>query len=56
MEYCKKCVYPFVAVNLNIAEDGICLVAVKLLKKLKSYQQNFGQREKIDLKKSLMKH
>jgi N-acetyl sugar amidotransferase len=24
MNYCKKCVYPFAAVNLNIEEDGIC--------------------------------
>ena len=24
MQYCKKCVYPFVAVNLDIAEDGVC--------------------------------
>jgi N-acetyl sugar amidotransferase len=24
MEYCKKCVYPFVTVNLDIAADGIC--------------------------------
>mgnify|MGYP001406039563 CR=1 FL=1 len=24
MKYCKKCVYPFVAVNLDIPDDGIC--------------------------------
>ena len=24
MKYCKRCVYPFVAVNLDIPEDGIC--------------------------------
>lgn len=24
MQYCKKCVYPISAVNLSIAEDGIC--------------------------------
>ena len=24
MKYCKSCVYPFVTVNLNIAEDSIC--------------------------------
>ena len=24
MNYCKKCVYPINAVNLNIGEDGIC--------------------------------
>ena len=24
MKYCKKCVYPFVAVNLNLGDDEIC--------------------------------
>ena len=24
MKYCKKCVYPFATVNLDIADDGIC--------------------------------
>ena len=24
MRYCKRCVYPFVAVNLNIYEEGVC--------------------------------
>src|SRR3982751_6298302 len=24
MKYCKRCVYPFVAVNLNVDDDGIC--------------------------------
>ena len=24
MKYCKKCVYPFATVNLNIEDDGIC--------------------------------
>jgi N-acetyl sugar amidotransferase len=24
MQYCKSCVYPFAAVNLEVAEDGIC--------------------------------
>ena len=24
MKYCKKCVYPFVGVNLHISDDGIC--------------------------------
>ena len=23
MKYCKKCVYPFATVNLNISDDGI---------------------------------
>ena len=24
MKYCKKCVYPFVTVNLEISDDGVC--------------------------------
>ena len=24
MKYCKKCVYPFSAVNLHVEDDGIC--------------------------------
>ena len=24
MNYCKKCVYPFAAVNLNVDNDGVC--------------------------------
>lgn len=24
MNYCKKCVYPIIAVNLQINSDGIC--------------------------------
>jgi hypothetical protein len=24
MKYCKKCVYPIVAVNIEIEDDGIC--------------------------------
>ena len=24
MRYCKKCVYPFVAANLDIPDDGVC--------------------------------
>ena len=24
MIYCKKCVYPFSTVNLEISDDGIC--------------------------------
>ena len=24
MNYCKKCVYPSIAVNLHMSEDGIC--------------------------------
>ena len=24
MKYCKSCVYPFVTVNLEISEEGIC--------------------------------
>ena len=24
MKYCKKCVYPFVGVNLHFSDDGIC--------------------------------
>ena len=24
MNYCKKCVYPFATVNLNVDDDGVC--------------------------------
>lgn len=24
MQYCKKCVYPFVTVNLHVSDDGVC--------------------------------
>ena len=24
MQYCKKCVYPFVTVNLHVDDDGVC--------------------------------
>ena len=24
MQYCKRCVYPFIAVNLNTDAEGVC--------------------------------
>ena len=50
MEYCKKCVYPFVAVNLNIAEDGICS-SCKTFEKAEELSTEFWSKRKDRFKK-----
>ena len=50
MEYCKKCVYPFVAVNLNIAEDGICS-SCKTFEKAEKLSTEFWSKRKDRFKK-----
>ena len=44
MNYCKKCVYPFVGVNLHFDDDGICS-SCKMLTNLIIYQKNLGKRK-----------
>ncbi len=45
MQYCKKCVYPFVAVNLDIAEDGICS-SCKTFEKSEELSDDFWAKRK----------
>lgn len=58
MKYCKECVYPEIAVNINFDEDGIC-TSCKTFKKFKSLSKDhWRKREKrfeeiiLDIKKS----
>ncbi len=57
MKYCKECVYPEIAVNINFAEDGVC-TSCKTFKKFKSLSEDhWSKREKrfeeiiLDIKK-----
>ena len=43
MKYCKECVYPFSAVNLDIPEDGICS-SCKTFKKFNALDDSFWKK------------
>ena len=45
MKYCKSCVYPFVTVNLDIADDGICS-SCKSFKKFEKLSSEFWDKRK----------
>ena len=40
MQYCKKCVYPFITVNLLVDDDGICS-SCKTFDKVESLSDDF---------------
>ncbi len=46
MNYCKKCVYPSIAVNLHMSEDGICS-SCKTFEKAKSISPESWEERKI---------
>jgi len=50
MKYCKKCVYPFVTVNLGIGDDEIC-TSCKTFKKTHSLSENFWKQREIKFSK-----
>ena len=45
MKYCKKCVYPFVGVNLHFDDDGICS-SCKTADKFNSLSKSFWEERK----------
>ena len=55
MIYCKKCVYPFSAVNLDIPEDGICS-SCKTFEKFNSLDSNFWNEKKNKFKELIDIH
>lgn len=46
MEYCKKCVYPDIAVNLNLDGDGVCSSCGTFAKSKNISQENWDKRRK----------
>ena len=50
MKYCKKCVYPEVAVNLSIDDDGICS-SCRSFEEFEKLTPSFGKKEKNALMK-----
>jgi N-acetyl sugar amidotransferase len=50
MRYCKKCVYPFATVNLNIDDDGVCS-SCKTFDAFEKIAPDFWQNRKKRLKK-----
>lgn len=55
MKYCKECVYPFSAVNLDIPEDGICS-SCKTFKKFKLLDNSFWEKRKNKFKNIIDDH
>ena len=45
MKYCKKCVYPFVGVNLHFSDDGICS-SCKTADKFNNLSKEFWEERK----------
>tara|TARA_Y100000748_G_scaffold301851_1_gene302862 strand:- start:735 stop:1916 length:1182 start_codon:yes stop_codon:yes gene_type:complete len=45
MKYCKSCVYPFVTVNLEISDDGICS-SCKSFEKAQNLSDDFWKKRK----------
>ena len=45
MNYCKKCVYPEVSVNLNINDEGVCSACITS-QKFKNTSINFWEKRK----------
>ena len=50
MKYCKKCVYPFAAVNLHLDDDGVCS-SCKTFESCEKIPENFWEMRKEKLKK-----
>ena len=46
MKYCKLCVYPFVTVNLDIADDGVC-TSCKTFKKFEQISPEYWEKRKM---------
>jgi len=45
MQYCKKCVYPFITVNLHLDHDGVCS-SCKTFEKFNSLSDEFWRRRR----------
>ena len=45
MEYCKKCVYPFVTVNLEVSDEGICS-SCKSFEKFEDLSSEYWEKRK----------
>ena len=55
MKYCKKCVYPFIGVNLHIDEDAICS-SCKTFEKLENISAEEWLSRKKQLNEIIKKH
>jgi len=49
MKYCKKCVYPAIAVNLDLDEEGVCS-SCRTFEKFKNIPQDFWEKRKNKFK------
>ena len=47
MQFCKRCVYPIIAVNLEIGEDGICSSCSTFEKSSAITPEDWGKRRQV---------
>ena len=55
MNYCKKCVYPFATVNLNVGDDGVCS-ACKSSESFNELEPNFWINREKKFKKLINRY
>ena len=55
MNYCKSCVYPFKAVNLNISDQGVCSACITA-KKFEELSDEFWNMRKLKFEKLISRY